>query len=204
MKQIDNIVIFEATPEHVPEIVNLHKKFMAGDDLKEFQDLYLKNYYENIINSDDILIISMAGDKVIGFCSLVKNQQNVLYNLIRNDFTDFFRIPLKNWLRVFKYIFHKINSEFFGQKWEGIEKTNQYKIELRSIVVDPKYRQFGIATRLLKNCIGIARSKNMLPIIAWVSEKNEPSIRLFRKNGFREIALRKNPSTNTILFLLNS
>ena len=204
MDQIDKMVIIEAAIENVPEIVDLHKKFMAGDDLKEFQDLYLKNYYENIVNSDDVLIISMVDDKVIGFCSLVHNQQNILLNVIRNKFTDFFRIPIRNWLSVLKYIFQKINSEFFGKKWEGIEATNQYKIELRSIVVEPKYRQSGIATRLLQNCIDIARNKKMLPIIAWVSEKNIPSIQLFQKNGFHEIALRKDPSANTILFFLDT
>jgi ribosomal protein S18 acetylase RimI-like enzyme len=66
------------------------------------------------------------------------------------------------------------------------ENTDQlYTIEY--VFVDPKYRKLGLATRLLKHAMFIAKEKGSRKINLNVDINSKKTINLYRKLGFRKI-----------------
>ncbi len=63
------------------------------------------------------------------------------------------------------------------------------RIEIEYIVVDPKYRKIGIATKLLKYIEKNYKAKN---ITLEVKKNNIPAINFYNKNGFSIVSVRKN------------
>ena len=195
----------QATLEDIPKIVKMHRSYIAEEDLEKFQDLYLDYYYQELIRSDNFVFVAVDGNSVIGFCSLVADHGNVLVELIKHKFTDLFKIPLSNWFQVLPYVFRRLYCEVFGGKWSNNE-VEEFRScgELRAIAVDPEYREFHVGTNLLKTCIEMARRTYKMPMIAWVLEKNEPSLRLFLGDGFRKAGVRKDRSGDFFLLVLDS
>lgn len=64
------------------------------------------------------------------------------------------------------------------------EKDGYRYTEEVSIYVDESHRKKGIATKLLKEIIEIAKERKVLSIIACISEGNEGSVLLHKKFGF--------------------
>ena len=200
----DSICYRQAMPKDIPKIVKLHKSYIAEEDLMKFQDLYLDYYYQALISSDNFVLVAMDGNSVIGFCSLVANHSNLLVGLMKQKSTDFFKIPLRSWSQVLPYIFRRLYDEVFGGKWNN-PQLRRYRscVELRAIAVDPGYRKAHVGTNLLQTCIEKARTGKM-PIVAWVLESNNASLRLFLGNGFRKAGIRKINSGDFYLLVLNS
>lgn len=63
------------------------------------------------------------------------------------------------------------------------------RIEIEYIVVDPKYRKIGVATKLLKYIEENYKAKN---ITLEVKKNNIPAINFYNKNGFSIVSVRKN------------
>lgn len=63
------------------------------------------------------------------------------------------------------------------------------RIEIEYIVVDPKYRKIGIATKLLKY---IEKNYKVKNITLEVKKNNIPAINFYNKNGFSIVSVRKN------------
>lgn len=64
------------------------------------------------------------------------------------------------------------------------------RIEIDYIIVDIKYRNLGIATKLLKFLE--SKYKNLKNITLEVRESNKVAINFYEKNGFEEVTKRKN------------
>ena len=64
------------------------------------------------------------------------------------------------------------------------------RLEIDYIIVDSDYRKIGIATKLLKTLENTY--KNIENITLEVRESNKSAINFYLKNGFKEIARRKN------------
>lgn len=64
------------------------------------------------------------------------------------------------------------------------------RIEIDYIIVDTKYRNLGIATKLLKYLE--IKHKNIYNITLEVRESNLTAINFYLKNGFKEVIKRKN------------
>lgn len=64
------------------------------------------------------------------------------------------------------------------------------RIEIDYIIVDTKYRNLGVATKLLNFIEN--KYNNIKNITLEVRESNEEAIRFYLKNGFKEVAKRKN------------
>lgn len=201
----DHVYYRPATQKDIPKIIKMHKSYIAEEDLKKFQDLFLDYYYQELISSNNLVLVAVDGNSVIGFCSLVADHGSVLVGLIKHKFTDFFKIPRANWFQVLPYIFRRLYDEVFGGKWSN-DELGEFRscVELRAIAVEPGYRKYHVGTNLLQTCIEIAGRKDRIPIIAWVLETNEPSIRLFLSNGFQKAGVRKDRPRNFFLFVLNS
>ena len=63
------------------------------------------------------------------------------------------------------------------------------RIEIEYIVVDPRYRKIGVATKLLKYIEENYKAKN---ITLEVKKNNIPAINFYNKNGFSIVSVRKN------------
>ena len=64
------------------------------------------------------------------------------------------------------------------------------RLEIDYIIVDSDYRKMGIATKLLKTLENTY--KNIDNITLEVRESNKSAINFYLKNGFKEVAKRKN------------
>jgi [ribosomal protein S18]-alanine N-acetyltransferase len=65
------------------------------------------------------------------------------------------------------------------------------KMEIENIVVLEEYRHHGIGTKLMAKLISIAINNKSENITLEVRISNEVAIGLYKKFGFREVALRK-------------
>lgn len=68
--------------------------------------------------------------------------------------------------------------------------------EIYNIAVAEKYRRFGIAGKLLDECIKACRVNNLSNILLEVRESNAAALSLYLKYGFTEIGRRRNFYTN--------
>ena len=66
------------------------------------------------------------------------------------------------------------------------------RMELDDIYVQEEYRNNGIGNKLMAYLISVAISENVINITLEVRISNEIAKNLYKKYGFREVALRKN------------
>lgn len=118
-------------------------------------------------------------------------------NELNKDFDDFwtpsiFKSELEN--KASTYIVAKLNSEIVGFAgiWDGIDQMH-----ITNIVVRKDLRQKGIANLLLKELINITKSLNKSELTLEVKETNIPAQKLYLKNGFKTLGLRKNYYNNS-------
>jgi ribosomal protein S18 acetylase RimI-like enzyme len=64
--------------------------------------------------------------------------------------------------------------------------------ELSKMAVSPKYQGLKIGQRLLDCCIHFAREQNWKDITLYSHRSLEPAIHLYKKVGFKEVALEEN------------
>ena len=111
--------------------------------------------------------------------------------ILTTDFDDFWN---KNILKTelensfSKYIVAKIDTEIAG--FAGVIDTVD-QLEITNIVVRKSYRKQGIGNKLLQVLINIAKEDNKKEIILEVNNKNLSAIKLYEKNGFKNIGIRK-------------
>lgn len=85
--------------------------------------------------------------------------------------------------------------------WAGI--TTFKDSDLMTIAVLEKYRGFGLAKILVEKLIEKAYELNLRTIFLEVRQSNIGAIKLYEKNGFKKIGLRKNyykqPTENAVI-----
>lgn len=88
------------------------------------------------------------------------------------------------------YIFFaKINSEIVG--CYSLIKLNDSTYELSKMAVDKAYQGQKIGQKLMIHGIAFARSQNWKDLILYSNTILEPAIYIYRKFGFREVALER-------------
>lgn len=88
------------------------------------------------------------------------------------------------------YIFFaKINSEIVG--CYSLIKLNDSTYELGKMAVDKAYQGQKIGQKLMIHGIAFARSQNWKDLILYSNTILEPAIYIYRKFGFREVALER-------------
>ena len=60
-----------------------------------------------------------------------------------------------------------------------------------NIVVRKNYRRNGVGQKLLDELINLAKETNLNNLSLEVNSKNVPAIKLYEKNGFIQIGIRK-------------
>lgn len=118
-------------------------------------------------------------------------------NTLEAEFDDFWNASileseLKNTLS--KYVVAKIETEIIG--FAGVIDTVD-QFEITNIVVKKKFRNNGIGNALLIELIKLAKTNNKDKIILEVNNTNKPAIKLYEKNGFKNIGFRKKYYNNT-------
>lgn len=73
-----------------------------------------------------------------------------------------------------------------------VEYKEKEKWFIYGIATHPEKQKQGLADKLLKKVLGIAREKNIKEITVTVKPENEKSNKLFAKNGFKKIKIIKN------------
>lgn len=113
-------------------------------------------------------------------------------DILLTDFDDFwtysvFKSELLN--PNSKYIVAKIDNQIVG--FAGIWKAVD-DIHITNIVTSKKYRNMGIASKMLTKLIELAKSEeNIFSITLEVNSKNIPAKNLYEKFGFSVVGFRK-------------
>lgn len=110
---------------------------------------------------------------------------------LTTDFDDFWNVnilesELKN--EFSKYIIAKLNDEIVG--FAGVIDTVD-QLEITNIVVKKNFRKKGIGSKLLENLIMLAKKAGKEKISLEVNSTNLPAIKLYEKNGFKNVGFRK-------------
>lgn len=93
-----------------------------------------------------------------------------------------------------KYIVAKLNNEIVG--FAGIINTLD-QMEITNIVVRKDMRNQGIGNTLLNELIKLTIDSKMNTIFLEVNSNNFSAIKLYEKNGFKQVGLRKKYYNNT-------
>jgi len=65
------------------------------------------------------------------------------------------------------------------------------RMELDDIIVKEEYRNKGIGNKLMSYLVSVAINKRVVNITLEVRKSNDIAINMYKKFGFREVALRK-------------
>ena len=135
--------------------------------------------------------------KEILISEMTLSDLNEISNIITTEFDDFWNVnilesELKNPFS--KYIVAKIGNEIVG--FAGVIDTVD-RLEITNIVVKKNFRKNGIGNILLQNLINFAKEKGKTEISLEVNNINEPAIKLYEKNGFKSVGIRKKYYNNT-------
>ena len=122
---------------------------------------------------------------------------NEISKIITVEFDDFWTAntlesELKNPFS--KYIVARIENEIVG--FAGVIDTVD-RLEITNIVVKKNFRKNGIGNELLKNLIKLAKENEKTEITLEVNNINLPAIKLYEKNGFKNLGIRKKYYNNT-------
>ena len=112
------------------------------------------------------------------------NSKDEIYSIIKKEFgVNYNDNPFTHW-----YIYEEDN------KVVGfINMDIKYdKSELVYIYIKEKYRNKGIASKLLNRAIKDLKSKEVINITLEVNENNKTAINFYKKNGFKTVAIRQN------------
>lgn len=93
-----------------------------------------------------------------------------------------------------KYIVAKLNGEIVG--FAGIINTLD-QMEITNIVVKKDMRNQGIGNTLLNELINLTIASKINTIFLEVNSNNTYAIKLYEKNGFKQVGLRKKYYNNT-------
>lgn len=116
---------------------------------------------------------------------------NEISNILTSDFDDFwnkniFETELENPFS--EYFVARINEEIVG--FAGVIDTVD-RLEITNIVVKKNHRKNGIGNALLAELIKFAKKHNKAEITLEVNNTNFVAIKLYEKNGFKNIGIRK-------------
>lgn len=122
---------------------------------------------------------------------------NEISNNLTSDFDEFWNSSileseLKNSFS--QYIIAKLNKEIVG--FAGVIDTVD-QLEITNIVVKKDYRKNGIGNELLKKLIILAKENGKDKITLEVNTTNLAAIKLYEKNGFKNVGFRKKYYNNT-------
>ena len=118
-------------------------------------------------------------------------------NNLTSDFDEFWNSSIleseiKN--PVSQYIIAKINKEIVG--FAGVIDTVD-QLEITNIVVRKDFRKKGIGNELLTELIKLAKENGKEKITLEVNNTNLAAIKLYEKNGFKNVGFRKKYYNNT-------
>ena len=134
----------------------------------------------------------------VEIASMTINDLEEIKDILQIEFDDFwnyniFKSELEN--PNSKYIVAKVNNNIIG--FAGIWKAVD-DIHITNIVTKKNYRNHGIAKKMLKSLIEIAKKeKQIAEITLEVNANNIPAKKLYEKFGFNVVGLRKKYYNNT-------
>lgn len=181
----------------------MHEKYIWQGPIGKIQRRFLHAYYRELVHyADGVVYVAISGNQVVGYVSLVNGQARLVFRLMLNHpwLCAQYTIRVLLSLQLMEYLWTKIRYEVLGDKWGPELKPVSNPYELRSIAVDPNYRNADVGTALLQAVLEHAQRRNWRPVISWVAQANLPSARLFEKVGFRKIGTRPESDGTVCLY----
>ena len=122
---------------------------------------------------------------------------NEISNNLTSDFDEFWNSSileseLKNPFS--QYIIAKLNGKIVG--FAGVIDTVD-QLEITNIVVKKDFRKKGIGNELLEQLIKLAKENGKDKITLEVNSTNLAAIKLYEKNGFKNVGFRRKYYNNT-------
>lgn len=77
--------------------------------------------------------------------------------------------------------------------YAGLNQHPQGQARLEYLFVAPNYRRWGIGTRLIENCVALARHSGISSVVAEV-EANNPAVAVYLKAGFHVCGFLSSPA----------
>ena len=98
----------------------------------------------------------------------------------------------------FKYDYNRLISRHDSGRLSGyiIYSVLSGEAELQRIAVNPADRRRGLASSLMDEMLADLKNSSTENVLLEVRAGNEPAIKLYKKYGFKEIAVRKNYYTD--------
>lgn len=118
----------------------------------------------------------------------------MLINNIQSIFNEFYT-QKKKLIDEFRYNkFTRMFAYIEEDKVVGILQISDIidRYEIVYIAVDEAYRNQGIATSLIKHIVELGKNSNIINITLEVCVTNINAIKLYEKNLFKKVAVRKN------------
>lgn len=122
------------------------------------------------------------------------NDKTIVYSLLKSNFLDYVALddPFE---KVFvyekEYIIGLISISIIYDR-----------AEINYIVVNDEYRNMGIGSKLLSYAILFMKKYDVTNVSLEVSVNNKPAISLYKKYGFKDVAIRKNYYGNDNAYLM--
>ncbi len=104
-------------------------------------------------------------------------------NILFNEYKENYEFVNSEFLNIYTYILDNIEVAFISFN------IIYDRCEIIDLFVNKKYRNMGIATKLINE---ISNDFNIDNITLEVNESNSVAIRLYEKLGFNKVAIRKN------------
>lgn len=133
----------------------------------------------------------------LDFSIMTLSDLALISDYLESDFDNFWnanilKSELKNPNSI--YVVAKLNNEIIG--FGGIIDTLD-QMEITNIVVKKSLRNQGIGNALLQKLIVLSREHEKIMIFLEVNANNLCAIKLYEKNGFQKVGLRKKYYNNT-------
>ncbi|MDI6853488.1 MAG: GNAT family N-acetyltransferase [Deltaproteobacteria bacterium] len=188
------IIIRPFNHEDIPEIVNLHLKYLSTHFCTRPHSVKLLSlYYQSLSEAGQISYVAEVNGKMAGYiCVLLSPKAIYLYQIKNHFFTS-----LLNFSAMIGCKFcHNaaVNLKFFWGRMKGLLTRNRQASdisqqpnglpELRPIVVRPEFQGTSVARTLLAAVENDLLARGIFRYYLWVENYNLRAMNFYRKSGF--------------------
>lgn len=178
-------MMIEVTNEkkYINQIVDIHLQAFEGFFLSFLGKGFLKQLYLGFIsNENSNIIITLEGDKVIGFLAYSQDMSSFYKYLIKRKLILFAWYALLAFFRNPRILFRLLGA---FRKSDEVKRKEAY-IEIASIGVSPLEKGKHIGTKMI-NCLKDNTDFNTFQYISLETDSvdNEYTNKFYKKNGFK-------------------
>ncbi len=139
-----SIVIRDFEREDIPQIAEIHYKYLKLGLLSRLGESFLQRFYKSLLkNSNTFTLVAVDDSQIVGFVTGAMNLRTIPRTMIYNLW-----FPAAVAVAKRPAIIAKLIKTFFYPSFRENKKVG----EIFSLVVIPSYRKHGIGAKLVKSC----------------------------------------------------